>query len=142
MKRFIKILLSIVVLLNIASCTKKEEAVVNNEVFTDKFFSNVVEIKAFPYSEESVKGKQMDVVIKFFKSLTLKDSDIHLSSTNEDGETIYGLFGFTFVMSDGTEITVLTNDQIISDINGKSYEITSENFHDGLVRAFAEGLSA
>ncbi len=141
MKRLIYVMLVIVMLLIVVGCNKKEETVVNNDVFTDEFFSDVVEIEGFPYSEESVTGNQMDPVIAFFKSLTLKDTDIHLSNTNEEGEDLYGLFSFTFVKSDGTEITVLTNDQVISDIDGKSYEISSENFHDGLVQAFTDGLS-
>ena len=141
MKRLIYVVLVIVMLLIVVGCNKKEEIAVNNDIFTDEFFSDVVEIKGYPYSEESVTGKQMDPVIAFFKSLTLKDTDIYLSNTNEDGEQLYGLFSFTFVKSDGTEITVITNDQVMSDIDGKSYEITSENFHDELVQAFTDGLS-
>ena len=141
MKKITIFMLSILLMIVCLGCENKQESVVNNDVFTDEFFSDVVEIKGYPYSEESVTGKQMDPVIAFFKSLTLKDTDIHLSNTNEEGEDLYGLFSFTFVKSDGTEITVLTNDQVISDIDGKSYEITSENFHDRLVQAFTDGLS-
>ncbi len=141
MKRIISLVLTIVIVLSVVSCSKNNKTAMNNDVFTDDFFSEVVEIKGYPYSEESVTGKQMDPVFAFFKSLSLKDSDIHLSSTNDEGEDLIGLFWFTFVKSDGTEITVLTNDQVISDIDGKSYEITSENFHDNLVQAFADGLS-
>ncbi len=141
MKKIIIFMLSILLMIVCLGCENKQESVVNNDVFTDEFFSDVVEIKGFPYSEENVTGKQMDPVIAFFKSLTLKDTDIHLTNTNEEGEDLYGLFSFTFVKSDGTEITVITNDQTISDIDGKSYEITSENFHDELVQAFTDGLS-
>ncbi len=141
MKKITIFMLSILLMIVCLGCENKQESVVNNDVFTDEFFSDVVEIKGYPYSEESVTGKQMDPVISFFKSLTLKDTDIYLSNTNEDSEQLYGLFSFTFVKSDGTEITVITNDQIISDIDGKSYEITSENFHDELVQAFTDGLS-
>ncbi len=141
MKKITIFMLSILLMIVCLGCENKQESVVNNDVFTDEFFSDVVEIKGYPYSEESVTGKQMDPVISFFKSLTLKDTDIHLTTTNEEGEDLYGLFSFTFVKSDGSEITVITNDQVISDIDGKSYEITSENFHDGLVQAFTDGLS-
>lgn len=83
----------------------------------------------------------MEAVINFFKSLALKDSDIHLSSTSEDGEQIIGLFVISFVKSDGTEINAITNDSILTFVDDKSYEIQSTNFHDGLVQAFTEGLS-
>lgn len=83
----------------------------------------------------------MEAVINFFKSLALKDSDIHLSSTSEDGEQIIGLFVISFVKSDGTEINAITNDSILTFVDDKSYEILSTNFHDGLVQAFTKGLS-
>ncbi len=105
MKRILAFLLVSVLIFGICGCAKsdKEEAAAN-DLFTDEFFSDVVRICCYDADNIAESSEQMAPVIRYLKSLKLKETNEHLRTTNEKGEFLYGLSLISFDKADGTEV--------------------------------------
>ena len=88
----------------------------------------------------------MKPVIRYLKSLKLKETDEHLSNRNEKGELLYGLNFISFDKADGTEICFMHNHAKLT-LTGdtpKSYVLdgaetdSNINLNLGLQDAFAQ----
>ena len=126
----------------ICGCAKsdKEEAAAN-DLFTDEFFSDIRCVAGIAEGSE-----QMAPVIRYLKSLKLKETDKHLSNRNEKGEDMYGLGYIIFYKADGTEVHFLCNNGkfTLTGDSPKSYVIQDVNFDEfnlglDLHNAFEEG---
>ena len=145
MKRILAFLLVSVLIFGICSCAKsdKEEAAAN-DLFTDEFFSDVVRIRCVAGIAEG--SEQMAPVIRYLKSLKLKETDKHLSNRNEKGELLYGLNFISFDKADGTEICFMHNHAKLTLMRDspKSYVLdgaetdSNINLNLGLQDAFAQ----
>ena len=127
--------------LGILGCsTPADESIhnqINNELFTNEFFSDVVEIAAF--GAGVVRGDQMQPVIQYFQSLTLVPSDIHLIPD----DTHDGVGAISFRKSDGTEIVFNNNHVTMTCITGMdlcSYVLGSGNLNLGMQEAFTRAI--
>lgn len=112
---------------------------VRNDVFTDKFFNDVVEI--CDSRAGVVSGDELKPVIAYLKGLKLTATTEHLRTVNEDGEELYGLDAITFRKSDGTEIMFLRNHvkmTCASESSSYSYILESGDLNEGLIEAFAQ----
>ncbi len=94
MKKIIVVILVSVILVGMTSCTKEEveeKDPVNNILFTDEFFEDVVEIGDFGVGK-AVTGDQMEPVIRYLRSLYLTETDyiVNNVNVNEKGEELYG----------------------------------------------------
>lgn len=110
-----------------------------NDVFTDKFFNDVVEI--CDSRAGVVSGDNIKPVIAYLKGLKLTANTEHLRTVNEAGEELYGLDAITFRKSDGTEIMFLRNHLKMSCVSGSnvcSYVLESGNLNEGLIEAFGQ----
>ena len=145
MKRILAFLLVSVLIFGICGCAKsnKEEAAAN-DLFTDEFFSDVVRIRCVAGIAEG--SEQMAPVIRYLKSLKLKETNEHLRTTNEKGELLYGLGCITFDKADGTDVSFLYNNGkfTLTGNSPKSYVIQDVNFDEfnlglDLHNAFEEG---
>lgn len=145
MKRILAFLLVSVLIFGICGCAKsnKEEAAAN-DLFTDEFFSDVVRIRC----NDGIAGgsEHMKPVIRYLKSLKLKETNEHLRTTNEKGELLYGLGCITFDKADGTDVSFLYNNGkfTLTGDSPKSYVIQDVNFDEfnlglDLHNAFEEG---
>lgn len=145
MKRILAFLLVSVLIFGICGCAKsgKEEAAAN-DLFTDEFFSDVVRIRCVAGIAEG--SEQMAPVIRYLKSLKLKETDKHLSNRNEKGELLYGLNFISFDKADGTEICFMHNHAKLTLMGDspKSYVLdgaetdSNINLNLGLQDAFAQ----
>lgn len=145
MKRILAFLLVSVLIFGICGCAKsnKEEAAAN-DLFTDEFFSDVVRIRCVAGIAED--SEQMAPVIRYLKSLKLKETDKHLSNRNEKGELLYGLNFISFDKADGTEICFMHNHAKLTLMGDspKSYVLdgaetdSNINLNLGLQDAFAQ----
>lgn len=145
MKRILAFLLVSVLIFGICGCSQsnKEEAAAN-DLFTDEFFSDVVRIRC----NDGIAGgsEQMAPVIRYLKSLKLKETDKHLSNRNEKGELLYGLNFISFDKADGTEICFMHNHAKLTLMGDspKSYALdgaetdSNINLNLGLQDAFAK----
>ena len=111
-----------------------------NELFTDEFFSNVVEIRDSRIGV--ISGEQMNAVIQYLKGLHLTKSDANLCTVNENGEKLSGLDVITF-QKDGSEgITFLRNHSKLTCVSGDSvYSYAVEghgNLNTGLKSAICQ----
>ncbi len=147
MKRILAFLLVSVLIFGICGCAKsnKEEAAAN-DLFTDEFFSDVVRICCYDADNIAESSEQMAPVIRYLKSLKLKETDEHLSTKNEKGEDMYGLGYIIFYKADGTEVHFLCNNGkfTLTGDSPKSYVIQDVNFDEfnlglDLHNAFEEG---
>ena len=88
----------------------------------------------------------MKPVIRYLKSLKLKETNEHLRTTNEKGELLYGLGCITFDKADGTEICFMHNHAKLTLMGDspKSYVLdgaetdSNINLNLGLQDAFAQ----
>ena len=142
MKRILAFLLVSVLIFGICGCAKsdKEEAAAN-DLFTDEFFSDVVRIRCVAGIAEG--SEQMAPVIRYLKSLKLKETD---DNRNEKGELLYGLGCITFDKADGTDVSFLYNNGkfTLTGDSPKSYVIHAVHFDEfnlglDLHNAFEEG---
>ena len=109
--------------------------------FTDEFFADVVRIG--DTSNGWVSGDQMAPVIDYLKSLKLEQTDVYLSSYDENGNMLVGLSGIDFELSDGTTISFLHNHMTLTNTDGSGSFVLSEgNLNLGLQEAFNEAYSA
>lgn len=131
--------LAVVLLLSLFGCGAQENNLEGNNMFTDVFFSDVVEIRDSRCGQ--VSGEQMEPVIQYLKGLTLTVTDEHLMATNENGEQLYGLDLITFIKSNGTEITFLRNHTTLSSLDACSYVIEGENLNQELEEAFNQAFN-
>lgn len=131
--------LAFVLLLSLFGCAAQENNLEGNNMFTDEFFSDIVEIRDSRCGQ--VSGEQMEPVILYLKGLTLTETDEHLMATNENGEQLYGLDLITFIKSNGTEITFLRNHAALSSLDACRYVIEGENLNSGLEEAFSQALN-
>ncbi len=115
MKRTIALLLAALLLLAFPGCAGNQKQQPQNELFTDDFFEDVVEIKDSCCGR--LVGEQITPMIRYLKSLSLSPTDIVLSGVNEKGEQLYGLFGLTFVKRDGTEVEFLHNTRTLTNVD-------------------------
>ena len=128
MKKLICLFLIAVMTFGLFGCSKS-----NNELFTDEFFADVVEIRDL-YSGVA-SGEEMKPAINYLKSLKLVKLDEPLSNTDQNGELLYGLGAISFIKSDGTEIVLLRNHLTINSPDGKcAYTLADEtgNLNDEL----------
>lgn len=112
---------------------------VGNDLFTDEFFADVVEI--CDSRAGVVSGDDMKPVIAYLKGLKLTTTTEHLRTINEAGEELYGLDAITFRKSDGTEIMFLRNHLKMSCASGSdtySYVLESGNLNEELIEAFGQ----
>ena len=145
MKRTLAFLLVSVLIFGICGCSQsnKEEAAAN-DLFTDEFFSDVVRIRCFDGIAEG--SEQMAPVIRYLKSLKLKETNEHLRTTNEKGEFLYGLSLISFDKADGTEVRfrynhaklTLTGDTPKSYVLDGAETDSNINLNLGLQDAFAQ----
>ncbi len=115
MKRTISLLLAALLLLAFPGCAGNKKVQPQNELFTDSFFEDVVEIKDSCCGR--LVGEQITPMIRYLKSVSLSPTDIVLSSVNEKGEQLYGLFILTFVKRDGTEVAFLHNTRTLTNVD-------------------------
>lgn len=143
MRKNTVILLTIVLLFSFLGCTAQENGPVQNDLFTDAFFADVVEI--CDSRTGVVSGDQMEPVIQYLKGLTLTATSEHLSTTNENGEELAGLDAITFKKGDGTEIVFLRNHMTMSCVSRSdvcSYVTDGENLNSGLKEAFDQASNS
>ena len=135
MKKIHLIFLSLIFVLGSFGCAGQEKAPVGNTVFTDEFFSDVVEIKDMACGH--LIGEQMKPVMEYLKGLTLTPTDIRISTVNENGEVLFGPSVLTFVKSDGTEVVFVRNHAVLSNrADGCNYVVAEgENLNAGLREA-------
>lgn len=138
MKKVWCVLFALTFALNFLGCTAHEQYQQNNDLFTDAFFSDVVEIRDTRHGQ--IYKEQLAPVIQYLKGLTLNKVDWHLTTVDEDGNQLYGLDGIGFVKSDGTEIAFLRNHATFSNIEIGTYTIAGEGFENGLKKAFEQAL--
>ena len=115
-------------------CAAQGKTNAQNDVFTDAFFADVVEIRDSRYGQ--VQGEQMAPVISFLKTLRLSPADVPLQAVDDDGEVLYGLDCITFLKRDGSEQSFLHNHATLSSSEGNGYVVEGENLDDGLSEAF------
>lgn len=139
MKKILVLLLGLILSIMFFGCAEQEQNIEKNDVFTDAFFSDVVEICDSRYGQ--VSGDKMELIISFMKELKLSPTDEHLRSENENGEQLYGVDCIRFIKSDGSEILFLRNHETISSSEGHSYVVEGENLNDGLEAIFSQALS-
>ena len=113
-----------------------------NELFTDDFFSDVVEIKAMVVPNSVVTAEQMEPAIKYLQSLELAEVDQHLGGDDED--LLGGASLLTFTKFDGTEEVFLYTHGAITCTTemGKRTFLVEEgnNLNIGLKEAFDQGV--
>lgn len=139
MRKMHLVLLTLLLLLNTFGCAGQTNIPVENVIFTDVFFTDVVEIRDSRFGQ--VSGERMEPVIQYLKHLTLTATDEHLSAVNENGEQLYGLDLITFRYGDGTEITILRNHAKMSGLGEYSYVVEDGNLNSGLKEAFDQALN-
>ena len=130
MKKIIIVILVSVILVSMTSCTKEEveeKDPVNNTLFTDDFFEDVVEIGDLGVGK-FVTGDQMEPVIRYLKSLYLVETDYIVKKVNEKGEVLYGPVYIYFKKKDGSQLTITRNSRVFSNPygDGVSYEVPEE----------------
>lgn len=110
----------------------------NNDVFTDEFFADVVEI-CDTTIDPPVTGERMEAVIRYLKGLILTPTQEHLTAPSEDGQIHYGGLDYlTFRKADGTEVTVLRSAQELTMSGERSYIAQGENLNAGLKEAVGQ----
>lgn len=139
MKRIQFVLLTLLLSMSIFGCAGPANTTVENIIFTDEFFADVVEICDSRFGQ--VSGEQMEPVIRYLKDLTLTATDEPLRATNENGDQLYGLDLITFRKNDGTEISVLRNTAKMSGLDGCSYVVEGGNLNSGLKEAFRQAFN-
>ena len=123
MKRLLIIVFSAMLLLNMFGCARGNGDPVNNEVFTDDFFEDVVEI--YFISGDPVTGRQLAAVVRYLKSLHLTHSEEELPEERKSG--YYGgwdIVQMKFTKQDGTSLTIRLNQWAMSGLPGDSYYVT------------------
>lgn len=121
MKRILAMILSMVLLLCLMGCEQG-----NNEVFTNAFLKDVVEIRF--HTDEPVTGEQMQAVFRYLKSLDLVHSEEEIKE-RDPGTVTYGGWDDTtmeFEKSDGTVLRIRLNQWAMSGLPGGSYYV--ENY--------------
>lgn len=122
MKRFLAIVLAAVLLLNICGCSQKSGDPVNNDVFTDEFFQDVVEFR-LGIGDGPITGQQLAAVVRYFKSL-------HLTPSEEEVPEVKKTYGgwdivyMEFTKSDGTSLMFRMNQWAMSGLPGGSYYVS------------------
>ena len=125
MKRLLIVFLSALFLLNMFGCSQKSGDPVNNKVFNDEFFEDVVEIR-FGLIDEPITGDQLAAVTRYFKSLHLTHSEEELPEEKEPGK--YGgwdIVYMEFTKSDGTTLMIRVSQWAMSGLPGGSYVVTN-----------------
>ena len=125
MKRLLTIFLSVLFLLSLFGCSLKSGDPVNNEVFTDEFFEDVVEIR-FGLINEPLTGEQLAAVARYLKSLHLTHSEEEIPEEKKSGT--YGgvtIVHMEFVKQDGTSLMIRMTQWAMSGLPGGSYEVTN-----------------
>ena len=118
------------------SCGKEEKGEINNTIFTDEFFEDVVTIQDLI---GRVSGDQIKPVIKYLKSLYLVETDIYVKTVDEQGYPLMGSYSLQFVLKDSTLISYYRTKTIFVNVNGVNYMITDGDLDVGLERAFKQG---
>ena len=83
----------------------------------------------------------MEPVIRYLQGLTLRSTDKHLRTTDEDGNPLYGPGALTFRKSDGTEIHVIRNHTTLTFSDKFSYVAEGVNLNADLKEAFGNQYS-
>ena len=125
MKRLLIVFLSALFLLSMFGCSLKSGDSVNNKVFTDEFFEDVVEIR-FGIIDEPITGDQLAAVTRYLKSLYLTHSEKEIPEEKTPGT--YGgspIVHIEFVKQDGTSLMIRLNEWAMSGLPGGSYVVTN-----------------
>ena len=140
MKKILCSLLAAILVLCMPGCAKQKKSAENNNVFTDAFFSDVVEIRDTRFGV--VSAEQMEPVVQYLKGLTLTASDTYLTTVDEDGEILYGGDAITFLKSNGEQVIFLRNHAKFSIFNVCSYVVSDgENINIGLKNAYSQAIN-
>lgn len=139
MRKTLCSLLVVVLVLSLLGCKAQDKSVEGNELFTDAFFSDVVEIRDTCCGV--VSAEQMEPVVQYLKGLTLTPSDTYLITVDENGETLDGCEAITFVKSNGEKVEFTRNHAKISILNVCSYVAEDENLYFGLEKAYNQALN-
>ena len=140
MKKILCLLLAAILVLFMPGCAKQKISTENNNVFTDAFFSDVVEIRDTCFGV--VSAEQMEPVVQYLKGLTLTASDTYLMTVDENGEELIGGDAITFLKSNGEEVEYLRNHAKFSILDVCSYVVAEgENIYIGLENAYNQALN-
>ncbi len=139
MRKILCLLLVAILALCLLGCAKQKPSAENNDVFTNAFFSDVVEIRDTCCGV--VSAEQMEPVVQYLKGLTLTPSDTYLITVDENGETLDGCEAITFVKSNGEKVEYTRNHAKISILNVCSYVAEDENLYLGLEKAYDQALN-
>lgn len=135
MRKILCLLLAAILALCMPGCAKQKKSAENNNVFTNAFFSDVVEIRDTRFGV--VSAEQMEPVVQYLKGLTLTASDTYLTTVDENGEQLDGGDLITFLKSNGEEVVYLRNHAKFSILDVCSYVVSEgENLNIGLGNAF------
>lgn len=131
-------LLVVLFVFALCGCAAEDKIPQNNDVFTDEFFADVVEI-CDTTIDPPATGERMEAVIRYLKGLILTPTQEHLTAPGEDGQIRYGGLDYlTFRKADGTEVTVLRSAQELTMSGERSYIAQGENLNAGLKEAVGQ----
>ncbi len=134
MRKLVCILLIAVTAVGLFGCSKS-----NNELFTDEFFEDIVEI--YTVRHGIVSGEQMKPIIECLKELKLKKTDELLKTEDEDGDPIIGNLGISFKKADGTEIFMEHNGAKINGADGYAYEMINSDENNNIGTLLEEAFN-
>ena len=137
------LMISTVFVLLLLACFALTHKTIKNDLFTDEFFSDVVEMQAWVSPNYIVAGEQMGPAIDYLQSLELTEVDQHLG--NDDGvERAGGPSRLTFRKSDGTEKVFLYTHGAITcttETGKRTFLVEGDNnLNVGLKEAFDKGV--
>ncbi|MBQ9929990.1 MAG: hypothetical protein IJO72_04350 [Oscillospiraceae bacterium] len=140
MKKIVCFILFVSLILVTAGCAVEDTSAKGNALFTDEFFSDVVEIRDTNCGRVTREDEEMTAVITYLKSLELMPSNEHLATTDDDGNPLYGPDLLAFLMNDGSEITFYRNHAMFTGPDKTSYVVEDENhnLNIGLKEAFGD----
>ena len=133
MKRTISILLVCAFFLTLVGCKS------NNELFTDEFFEDIVEI--YTVRHGIVSGEQMKPIIECLKELKLKKTNELLKTEDEDGDPLIGNLGISFKKADGSDIFMEHNGVKIYGHDGYAYEMINSDENNNIGTLLEEAFN-
>ncbi|MCD7860191.1 MAG: hypothetical protein LUH51_08590 [Firmicutes bacterium] len=140
MKKILTIFLAVVLAFGCFGCSAEEPEQSNNSLFTDSFCEDVVLIAFWPGGE--VSGEQVGPVLEYLKSLTLTETDEHISYSWDE----IGGCSISLRKSNGYEATFIIGDQEFTSWSSMVHAetvsyVADEDFLPGLQEAFEQGLA-
>ncbi len=140
MRKILCLFFAIILVSCVLGCTKQKNSDENNNVFTDAFFSEVIEIRDSRFGV--VSAEQIAPVAQYLKGLELTASDTYLTTVNENGEILDGCDVITFLKRNGEKVIYLRNHAKFSIFNVCSYVVSDgENINIGLKNAYSQAIN-